>query len=128
MHELFPLKDKKSIIITNAFQKILDESSSKSNKICVRKGSKIYTRSMKSWFQDNDIVMHSTENEGKPVVAERFTRTLKEQILQTYDFNIKTSVYIDKLANIVNKYYNTYHRTIKMKLFGVKSSTYIHFS
>ena len=116
------MKDKKSIIITNAFQKILDESSRKSNKICVRKGSKIYTRSMKSWFQDNE------GNEGKPVVAERFTRTLKEQILQTYDFNIKTSVYIDKLANIVNKYYNTYHRTIKMKLFGVKSSTYIHFS
>ena len=79
MHELFPLKDKKGIIITNAFQKILDESSRKSNKICVRKGSKIYTRSMKSWQQDNDIVMHSTENEGKPVVAERFTRTLKNK-------------------------------------------------
>ena len=34
-------------------------------------------------------------------------------------------VYIDKLDNIVNKYNNTYHSTIKMKLADVKSNTYI---
>ena len=34
-------------------------------------------------------------------------------------------MYIDKLDNIVNKHNNTYHRTIKMKLVDVKSSTYI---
>ena len=33
-----PLKDKKGITITNAFQKILDESNSKANKIWVDKG------------------------------------------------------------------------------------------
>ena len=41
--------------------------------------------------------------------------------------SISKYVYIDKLDNIVNKYKNTYHRTIKMKLFDVKSSTYIYF-
>ena len=35
------------------------------------------------------------------------------------------SVYIDKLDDAVNKYYNTYHITIKMKPVDAKSSTYI---
>ena len=47
---IIPLKDKKGISITNAFQKILDESYSKPNEIYVDKGSKFYNRLMKSWF------------------------------------------------------------------------------
>ena len=38
--------------------------------------------------------------------------------------SISKIVYIDKLDNIVKKYNNTYHSTIKMKPPGVKSSTY----
>ena len=34
-------------------------------------------------------------------------------------------MYIDKLDDIVNKYNNTYHSTIKMKPVDVKSNTYI---
>ena len=37
-------------------------------------------------------------------------------------------VYIDKLDNIVNKYNNTYQRTIKVKPVDVKSCIYIHFN
>ena len=40
------LKGKRGITITNAFQKLLDESNRKPNKILVDKGSKIYNRSM----------------------------------------------------------------------------------
>ena len=36
-------------------------------------------------------------------------------------------MYIDKLDGIVNKYSDTYHRTIKIKYFDVKSSIYIDF-
>ena len=36
--------------------------------------------------------------------------------------------YIDKLDGTVNKYNNTYHRTIKMKSADVKSSIIIHFN
>ena len=35
------------------------------------------------------------------------------------------NVYINKLDDIVNKYNNTYYRTIKMKSVDVNSSTYI---
>ena len=42
--------------------------------------------------------------------------------------SVSKNVYMDKLDDIVNKYNNTYHSTIKMKPFGVKSNTYIDFS
>ena len=37
-------------------------------------------------------------------------------------------MYIDKLDEIVNKYHNTCHSTIKIKPVDVKSSTYIDFN
>ena len=42
--------------------------------------------------------------------------------------SISKNVYIDKLDDIVNKYNNTYHRTIKMKPVDVKSNMYIDFN
>ena len=41
------LQDKQGIITTNAFQKILDESKTKRNKIWVGKDSEFFNRSMK---------------------------------------------------------------------------------
>ena len=64
-----PFKDKKGVTITNAFQRFLDESKRKPNKIWVDKGSEFYNRSMKSWLQDKNIEMYSTHNEGKYVVV-----------------------------------------------------------
>ena len=46
-----PLKDKKGNTITNTFQKVLDKSNHKPNKIWVDKGSKFYNRSTKSWLE-----------------------------------------------------------------------------
>ena len=69
--------------------------------------------------------MHSTNNEGKSVAAERFVRTLKNKIYK-YMTSISKNVYIDKLDDTVNEYSNTYHRTIKMKPIDVKDSTYIN--
>ena len=39
--------------------------------------------------------------------------------------SVSKNVHIDKLDDIVNKYNNTYHSSIKMKPINVKSSTYI---
>ena len=50
---IIPLKDNKAVTVTNAFQKILDESNRKQNKIWVDKGSEFYNRSMKSFLQKN---------------------------------------------------------------------------
>ena len=46
--------------------------------------------------------MYSIHNEGKFVVAERFTRTLKTKICK-YMISVSKNVYIDKLYGIVNE-------------------------
>ena len=79
---------------------------------------------MKSWLEKNDIKIYSTHNEGKSVAAERFITTLKNKIYKNMT-SISKNVYIDKLDDIVNKYDNTYHRTIKMKPVDIKPSTYL---
>ena len=120
-----PLKDKKGISIVKAFQSILKQSNRKPNKTWVDKGSEFYNAFFKKWLRDNDIVMYSTHNEGKSVVAERFIRTLKSKIYK-YMTSVSKNVYIDKLDDIVDEYNNTYHTTIKMKPADVKDNTYIN--
>ena len=122
-----PLEDKEGITITNAFQKILDESNRKPNKRWRDKGSEFYNRSMKLRLEQNAIEMYSTHNEGKYVVVERFIRTLKNKVCK-YMASISKNMYIDNLDDIVNKYNNTYQNAVKMKPADVKSNTYINSS
>ena len=68
--------------------------------------------------------MYSAHNELKSAVAERFIRTLKNKICK-YMISVSKNVYIDKSDDIVGKYNNVYHSTIKMKPADLKSSTYI---
>ena len=70
--------------------------------------------------------MYSIHNERKPVVAERFIRTLKTKTYK-YMTSVSKNVHLDKLDHILDKYNNTYHRTIKMKPADVKDNTYIDF-
>ena len=121
-----PLKDKKGVSIVDAFQKILDDSNRKPNKIWVDKGSEFYNSSFRKWLKDNDMEMYSIHNDGKSVVAERFIRTLKTKIYN-YVTLVSKNVYIDKLDDIAGEYNNTYHRTIKMKPVDVEDNTYIDF-
>ena len=110
-----PLKDKKGISIVNAFNKIIKQSNgAKPNKIWVDQGGEFYNRVFKTWLSDNDIIMYSTYNEGKSVVAERFIRTLKNKLYKHMTATGK-NVYYDVLDDIVNEYNNAKHNTIKMK-------------
>ena len=117
---VIPPKDKNGTIIVNAFQKIISKESEaeskgrrKPNKIWVYLGSEFYNASFKKLLKENNIEMYSTHSEGKSVVAERFIRTLKNQIFK-HMTTISKNVYFDALGDIVNKYNNTVHRTIKI--------------
>ena len=68
------LKDEKDVKIVDAFQKILNDSNRKPNKIWIDKGSKFYNNSFKKWLKYNNIKIYSILNEGKSIVAERFIR------------------------------------------------------
>ena len=122
-----PLKDKKGVTITNAFHSILDKSKRKPNKIWTYQGSKLYNAHFKKWLKDNDIIMYSTHNEEKSVVAERFIRTLKNKILK-HMTAVSKSVYYDVLDDIVNEYNNTCHNTIKMNPTDVKNDSFAEYN
>ena len=109
-----PLKDRKGISVTNGFNKIIKQSGRKPNKIWADQGSEFYNHVFKRWLSRNNVIMHSTYNEGKSVVAERFIRTLKNKLYKHVTATGK-NVYYDVLDDIVNEYNNTKHNTIKMK-------------
>ena len=71
--------------------------------------------------------MYSTNNEGKSVVAERFIRTLKNENFK-HMTTISKNVYVDVLDDIVNKYKNTIHKTIKMKPIDVTNDSYVKYN
>ena len=120
---VIPLKDKKGISILNAFDKRIKQSSRKPNKIWVDQGGgrEFYNNIFNKWLSDNDIIMYSTYNEGKSVVAERFIRTLKSKLYK-HMTAIGKNVYYDVLDDAVNKYNNTKHITIKMKPIDVRDN------
>ena len=115
---VIPLKDKKRISIVNAFNKIIKLSGKKTNKIWVDQGGEFYNNAFKKWLSDNDIIMYSTYNEGKSVVAERFIRPSKNKLYKHMTATGK-DVHYDVLDDVVNKYNNTKHSTIKMKPMNV---------
>ena len=111
---VIPIKDKKGASIVNAFRKILSDSNRKPNKIWTDQGSEFYNNSFKDFLKKNNIEIYSTYNEGKSVVAERFIRTIKTKIYK-YMTAISKNIYYHALDDIVSKYNNAVHGTIKMK-------------
>ena len=71
--------------------------------------------------------MYSTYNERKSVVAERFIRTLKNKTFK-HMTTISKNVYFDVLDDIVDKYNNTVHRTIKMKPIDITGDSYAEYN
>ena len=122
---VIPLKDKKGISIINAFSKIIKQSNRKPNKIWVDQGGEFYNNVFEKWLSDNDIIMYSMYNERKSVVAERFIRTLKNKLYKHMTATGK-NVYYDVLDDVVNKYNNTKHSTIKMKPIDVKNNKRVY--
>ena len=96
--------------MVNKFQKIISKGR-KPNKIWVDQGGEFYNNLFKSFLKINNIEMYSTCDEGKSVVAERFIRALKNKIFK--HMTVSKNVYFDVLDDILNKYKNTVHRTIK---------------
>ena len=80
-----PLKSKKGKTVLNAFIKIVNESNRKPNKLWIYQGRKFHHKLLQEWLDNNDILMYSTHNEGKSVIAERFTKTLQPKIYKPND-------------------------------------------
>ena len=108
------------------FKKLWIVLKKKPNKIWVDQGSDFYN-SLQKIVKRNDISMYSAHNGGKSVVAERFIITLENNIYK-HMTAISKNVYFDVLDDIVDKYNNTYHKTIKMKPIDVKDNSFTEYS
>ena len=109
-----PLKNKRGISIANVFQKIVSKGR-KPNKIWTDQGGEFYNNLFKRFLKIKNIEIFSTNNEGKSVFAERFFRTLKNKIVK-HMTAVSKNDYFDVLDNIVDKYNNTIHRSIKLNV------------
>ena len=92
-------------------------------KIWAGQGGEFYNNLFKRFLKINNIGMYSTYNKGISVVVERFIRTLKNKVFK-HMTGVSKNVYFDVLDDIVDKYNNTVHRTIKMKPIDVTSDSY----
>ena len=117
-----PLKEKRGITIVNALQKVISKGR-KPNKIWVDQGGEFYNKLLKRFLKINGIEIYPTYNKEKSVVAERFIRMLKNKIFK-HMTAISKSVYLNVLDDIVNKYKNADHKTIKIKPIDVTSDSY----
>ena len=116
-----PIKDKKGISTVNGFKKLI-KAGRKPNKIWTDQGSEFYNNYFKDFLKINNIEMYSTYLEGKSVVAKRFIKIFKHMTA------ISKNIYFDALDDIVNKYNNTVHRTIKMKPIDVTSDSFAEYN
>ena len=59
---------------------IVNESNRKPKKLWVGQGREFYNILIQIWLDNNVILMYSTHNEGKSIIAERFIKTVKAKI------------------------------------------------
>ena len=94
----FSFKNKKGFTISNAFQKLLDESNHKRNRLWVHKGCEFYNRSIKSWLKHSNKETCSSCSEGTFFVAKTFMRTFNKKIYK----HMNSINSINKLIQLMN--------------------------
>ena len=91
-----PLKYKKDKTVLNAFIKIVNESNCKPTKVWVDQERESSNKLMQEWLDNNDILMYSTYNEGKTLIAERFIKISKAKIYKN-----KRQIMIANLMSVI---------------------------
>ena len=109
-----PLKDKRGETVLDAFKYIVETSNRKPMYIWVDEGKEFYNKDMTAWLKDENILRYSTHGEHKSAIAERFNRTLKERMWRRFTAE-NTRNWIDMLDDLLSKYNNSYHSTIRMR-------------
>ena len=118
MHGVF-LLNKKIVDIKPCFQKIFKERKPKF--ICSDKESAFFSKEMSKFFEDNSIKIDYTYSNLKAIFIERFKRSLRELVMKEFVKN-NNSIWYNRLQNLIKRYNNRYHRTIKTKPIDVYKS------
>ena len=105
------LKIKTGKEVAQAFRKLF--LNGHPSRLWTDKGTEFYNQQLKAVLRANNVVRYCRENEEKSSVVERWNRTMKNIMWKYFTAN-STQKYIDVLPSIVEKYNNTYHRSIKL--------------
>ena len=95
-----PLKDNKGETVLNAFMEIVNETNHKPHKLWVVQEREFYNKLIQEWLGNNYILMYSTHNGGKSVIAERFIKIPKSKIYKKMTAN-DNKYYISYLNKLV---------------------------
>ena len=104
---IVPLKNKKAQTIVKALKEIFKESGRRPDKLWTDKGTEFFNEVVKDL-----VYLYATENEEKSSIAERWIRTMKENMFKYFTDN-NTNKYIDVLPDLVEDYNNTVHSSTK---------------
>ena len=107
-----PLKNKQSLTVIDAFEKIIKDSGRTPIKLWTDAGSEFINKQFKKFLIDTKIELYHTFNEGKAVVIERFNRTLKEKMWFRFTVNGNKN-WLNILPSLISEYNHSIHRTIK---------------
>ena len=119
----FPIKSKTIKDVKPCFQKIFKER--KPKYIWSDQESSFFSKEMLKFFEDNNVKIYHTYSNLKAVVIERFNRSLRELMMKEFVKNNNT-VWYNILPELIKKYNNRYHHTIKMKPIDVNKRNEKH--
>lgn len=109
-----PVKTKNANDVTNAMNKIFQQSGRVPKNIQSDRGLEFYNSKFQELMKKYNINHYSTYSSIKASIVERFNRTLLGRIYKHFHYN-GTYKYLNTLPKIVDEYNNTIHSTIKMK-------------
>ena len=105
------MKTKTGKEVAHAFQKLF--LNGHPSRLWTDKSTEFYNQQLKAVLAAKNVMLYSTENEEKSSVVERWNRTMKNIMWKYFTAN-STQNYTDVLSSMVEKYNNTYHRSIKL--------------
>ena len=109
-----PLKSKTAKELKEVIEKIFLRGNRQPKLIQTDKGTEFLNSLVKNMLRSRKIRLFTTNSERKASVVERLNRTMKG-IMFKYFTKENTRRYIDVMPNLVARYNNSYHRSIKMK-------------
>ena len=89
-----PLKDKTGRTVLNALIEIVNESNRKPNKLWVDLWREFLNELMQKWLNNNEILMFSTHNDGKSVIAKNFMKTLKAKSIRKWQLVVANLILV----------------------------------
>ena len=107
-----PLQNKKGETVAAAFEKIF-KSGRQPRLLWTDKGKEFYNKNVNQLLSKKNIKLYSTENEEKSSIAERFNRTIKQNMWKMFSANNNT-IYYDKIGELLKNYNNSWHRSVRM--------------